>query len=77
MAYTDQIVNQGEAIWQMSRWNIWSFTDAISLRHIQELFLTVPVIADVKSGIQYWQQWVEKTGTYVWWSWWWETSYVF
>lgn len=77
MAYTDQIVNQGEAVGQMSRGSGGSFTDAIALRHIQEMFLTVPAIADVKNGVQYGQQGTEKQGTYVGGAGGGEVSYVF
>lgn len=66
MALTDIQTNEkGLTALEINRGNIGSVIDSIA-RGLNEFlhFLTVPAEADVKQGVQYGQQAIEKTGTF-------------
>lgn len=67
MALTDILAYGGkQGINEMSRGNIGTLSDALSLRKaVQEEKLVVPVVGDVKSGVQYGVNGNQLTGTYV------------
>ncbi len=65
MALTD-IVSEGGESSSASRGNIGTIADALARDGMSHyIFLSVPVIADVKSGVVYGKQGTELTGTYV------------
>jgi hypothetical protein len=65
MALTD-IVSEGGESSAAARGDIGTLTDILSRDGMSGYcFLTVPAIADVKSGVEYGQQGTELTGTYI------------
>lgn len=64
MALTDIVFDDNNSA-AAARGDIGSAVDSLSPQMSHRLLLAVPVIADVKIGVQYGQQGTELTGTYV------------
>lgn len=63
MALTDVV--SGVQTDLMARGDIGTVVDVDSERRVDKLFIDVPIVGEVQSGVDYGQQGTELTGTYV------------
>ena len=63
MALTDVV--SGVQTDLLTRGNSGTVVDVDSERRVDKLFIDVPVVGEVQSGVQYGQQGTELTGSYV------------